>query len=82
MERVIMYIIKNGVTYVNIPKTDKRYVTKIKNGYSVYIPANGKRYYLGIRETQEKAIDLRDEAQTHIDDGTFLEWLEQKKKRG
>lgn len=53
-----------------------------KNGtvrYRAEIQINRKKYYLGIRDSVEDAIQLRLDAEKQIKNNTFHEWLEKTK---
>lgn len=71
-------VIKNGVTILTFPPKPPKEKTIY---YRVDISVNKKRYYIGARKTPEEAQALRNEAQAHINDGTFLEWRESILKR-
>lgn len=50
---------------------------KDSNSYQLGITYNKKKYHLGIFSTIEEAAKIRSEADLHIKDGTFLEWLKE-----
>jgi leucyl aminopeptidase (aminopeptidase T) len=81
-------IIENGTTLIKTG--DENGGTKNKHnqtGVSMMVRQNGckyraeiqvsnRKYYLGSRNTIEEAAALRKEAEEHVKDGTFFEWIE------
>ena len=56
---------------------------KLANGalkYEAVIHVNKKRYYLGCSRKLEEAVAFRTEAEKHLENGTFHEWQESKRK--
>lgn len=51
------------------------------NLYQAEIRHEGTRYYLGKRKTPEEAIQLIEDANAHIETGTFTEWLAELKRK-
>lgn len=81
-------IIKNGVTIIKTGDANGGVKNKHEqSGVSMYYQPNGavkyraeiqtmrKKHYLGIRDTVEEAVALRQEAEKQIANGTFDEWL-------
>ena len=78
-------VIVDGCTIITIPtkkENPNKYISKSKQGYRVEITYCNQRYYIGVRKTLKEARELKKETLSHIDDGTFLEWFKQRKKRG
>ena len=81
-------IIKNGVTIIKTGDANGGVKNKHEqSGVSMYYQPNGavkyraeiqtmrKKHYLGIRDTVEEAVALRQEAEKQIANGTFAEWV-------
>lgn len=81
-------IIKNGVTIIKTGDANGGVKNKHdQTGVSTYYQPNGivkyraeiqvmrKKHYLGIRDTLEEAVALRQEAEEQIANGTFDEWV-------
>lgn len=81
-------IIKNGVTIIKTGDANGGVKNKHdQTGISMYYQPNGvvkykaeiqtmrKKHYLGIRDTVEEAVALRQEAEKQIANGTFDKWV-------
>ena len=50
------------------------------NCYCLQLVYNGKKYHIGNYDTIEEAKAMRKKADSHIENGTFLQWLDDVRK--
>lgn len=74
--------IENGVTIISTGYVQKQqgiYEVNSSKKYKANIRFQNKNYHIGFSDDYEELVLLRREAEIHVRNGSFLEWLELRK---